>query len=236
MSASAQAFDGFATAYDAAVTLERSHGFFLAHLPLRRERVLDAGCGSGLLALELSRHFRGVVALDISEPMLAIARRKRNAPNIEYQLCDVNAFSSQPAFDAIVSHTMLHHLSDIPAILEKFRRWLVPGGSLILLDCVARAPGFVPRWSVLYRTCASLQFALDVFRHNFSDALTLLRFRSCSAWIAHQQSDRYFSPAQFRELYAASLPGAQFTRVKGLMGVLWNASNRGREAGPPFAK
>jgi ubiquinone/menaquinone biosynthesis C-methylase UbiE len=233
MNAGAQAFDRFATEYDSAVSIERSHDFFLAHLPVRRECVLDVGCGSGLLSFELSRYFRRVVALDISEPMLAIARRKRSACNIEYQHSDVNAFSSEPVFDAIVSHTMLHHLSDIPAILQKFRRWLVPGGSLILLDCVTRLPGFISRWSIPHRTYAFLQFTPDVFKYRLRDAFTLLRFRSCRAWIAHLKSDRYFSPTEFREIYAASLPGAQFKTVKGFMGVLWTASScQGRPTEP----
>jgi ubiquinone/menaquinone biosynthesis C-methylase UbiE len=232
MNPGAQAFDKFASEYDAAASIERSHKFFLAHLPLRRECVLDVGCGSGLLSFELSRYFRRVVALDISEPMLDIARRKRSASNIDYQLRDVAAFSSEPAFDAIVSHTMLHHLTDIPAILGKFRRWLVPGGSLILVDCIRCLPAFISRWSIFHRSCAFLQFTPDVIKHSLRDAFILLRFRTCGAWVAHLQSDRYFPPAEFREVYGSSLPGAQITRVKSFMGVFWTAPN-GQEKWKP---
>jgi ubiquinone/menaquinone biosynthesis C-methylase UbiE len=223
MNVSPQSFDDFAARYDAAVSLERAHGFFLEHLPTSRNRVLDVGCGSGPLSLELSRHFRHVVALDLSEPMLAIARKQRGAPNIDYRVCDANGFASAPVFDAIVSHTTLHHLPDIPATLANMKSWLAPHGRLLIIDCVARLPVFVPRWSIFYRSHAAMQFVPDVVRRGLPGAVTLLRFRACRAWIAHRQSDRYFSPAEFRRVYAESLPGAQFTRMKSFMGVIWTA-------------
>ena len=223
---SPQSFDVFAARYDAAVSLERTHGFFLDRLPANRNSVLDVGCGSGLLSLELSHHFRQVLALDISEPMLAVARKKRGAPNIDYRLCDANAFASAAVFDAIVSHTTLHHLPDVPATLAKLKSWLVPGGRLMIVDCVARLPDFVPRWSILYRAHALMQFMPDVVRRGPKGAFTLLRFRACRVWIAHCQSDRYFSPAEFRRVYTEALPGAQVTRMKNFMGVVWTAPSR----------
>ena len=224
-----QAFDSFATAYDAAVSIERTHDFFLANLPTRRECVLDVGCGSGVLSFELSRHFRHVVALDISEPMLAIARERRSASNIEYRLCDASAFSSEPVFDAVVSHTTFHHLADVSAVLARLRGCLAPGGRLILLDCVARLPRFIPRWNMLYRTHASLRFLPDVIRRGSTEARILLRFRSSQPWIAHRQSDRYLSRAEFRDVYGRALPGAQLTKLRSFMGVLWTAMDEGME-------
>ena len=223
MNVSPQSFDVFAARYDAAVSLERAHGFFLEHLPASRNRVLDVGCGSGLLSLELSRHFRHVLALDLSEPLLAIARSRRSAPNIDYRLGDVDGFASAAVFDAIVSHTTLHHLPDVPATLARLKRWLAPHGRLILIDCVARLPVFVPRWSLCYRALAAMQFVPDVVRRGPRNAVTLLRFRACRAWIAHRQSDRYFSPTEFKRVYAEALPGAEFTRMKSFMGVVWTA-------------
>src|ERR1700759_426421 len=101
-------FDHMAELYDAATSIERKHEFFLENLPRRRGRVLDIGCGTGLLAWELSKHFESVLAIDISEPMLAIARAKRSAPNIEYRLADASAAVIEGTFDAIVSHTTFH--------------------------------------------------------------------------------------------------------------------------------
>jgi ubiquinone/menaquinone biosynthesis C-methylase UbiE len=226
MKESPQSFDVFATRYDSAVSIERAHGFFLDHLPTKRDCALDVGCGSGLLSLELSRHFRQVIALDISEPMLALARKKRSAPNIDYRLCDADGFAGEAVFDAIVSHTTLHHLPNVPATLAKLKSWLAPNGRLMIVDCVARLPGFIPRWSIFYRAYALMQFIPDIIRRGPKAAGTLLLFRSCRAWIEHRTSDRYFSPREFRQVYTASLPDAQFTRMKSFMGVLWAAPVR----------
>ena len=223
MNSSPQSFDEFAVQYDDAASLERKHDFFVEHLPLGRDSVLDVGCGTGLLSHELSRHFRSVVALDISEPMLTIARKKRSSPNIDYRLSNVDDFSTETEFDAIVSHTMFHHLPSVPTTLERLKKWLAPGGRLIAVDCIARFPRFIPRWSTLYRAHATMQFLPDILRRGPKTAGALLRFRTCRAWIAHLQSDRYFSPTRFREIYSASLPGAQFTRLKIFVGVVWAA-------------
>ena len=204
---SAQSFDGFAAQYDEAASLERKHDFFVDNLPHRRESVLDVGCGTGLLSHELSRHFRAVVALDISEPMLAVARKKRSASNIDYRLCDVNRFSSEVRFDAIVSHTAFHHLPEIPATLSKLKGFLAPHGRLIAVDCIARFPAIIPRWSPFYRIYAALHFLPDRVYRGAGAARTLWRFRTCRAWIAHLKSDQYFSPSRFRKVYAACLPG-----------------------------
>jgi ubiquinone/menaquinone biosynthesis C-methylase UbiE len=226
MTTSAQSFDGFAEQYDEAASLERKHGFFLDNLPRKRESVLDVGCGSGLLSHELSRHFRTVVALDISEPMLAVARKKRSAPNIDYRLCDVNRFSTEARFDAVVSHTAFHHLPEIPATLGRLKNLLTPHGRLIAVDCIARFPALIPRWSLFYRVYAALQVLPDRLQRGAGAARTLWRFRTCRAWIAHLKSDQYFSPARFREVYTSCLPGAQFVRLKTFMAVIWTAPGK----------
>ena len=223
MNSSPQSFDELAAQYDDAASLERKHDFFVEHLPLKKDSVLDVGCGTGLLSHELSRHFRSVVALDISEPMLAIARKKRSTPNIDYRLCNVDDFSSETGFDAIVSHTMFHHLPSVPATLARLKQWLAPQGRLLAVDCVTRLPKRMPRWTALYRAHATVQVVPDILQRGPHAAWALLRFRTSRGWIAHLQSDRYFSPTQFREIYSASLPGAQFTRMRTFMGVVWTA-------------
>ena len=216
-----QSFDHFAEHYDQAVSLERDHAFFLKHLPQRRRRVLDVGCGTGLLAYELSQYFESVVAIDLSAPMLAIARRKRSAANIDYREADADHLAIDETYDAIVSHTTFHHLQNISATLSALTAALEPGGRLILVDNVARWT-FVPRCGyTLSIISACARFTPDTLRRGFSPAWCLFRFRTSRPWMDHIRSDRYLSPVQFREVYGRDPPGASFTPLKYFIGVVW---------------
>jgi ubiquinone/menaquinone biosynthesis C-methylase UbiE len=223
VAANPQSFDHLAEQYDLAASLERRPDFFLAHLPRQRLRVLDVGCGTGILACDLSRHFESVVAIDISEPMLAIARAKRAAGNVEYRLADANRLAPGEAFDAIVSHTTFHHLDNIPETLARLKASLSPGGRLILIDLIDRWPRFVRRCSAFYIAAACAALPVDVLRRGFRGAFLLLRFRVSRSWLEHLKSDRYYSAAEFRELYGRHLPGASFTPMRYFMGVVWQS-------------
>lgn len=236
VSTDVQSFDDFAAQYDRAVAIEARYEFVLTELPTASGSVLEIGCGTGLLAQELSRRFRAVVAVDISAPMLAIARQKRAAPNIIYHHCDANTVPAGLSFDAIVSHSVFHHFADIPAIVTKLKTCLAPGGRLIIVDRVRRVPGFVPRWALLYRLRAVLRCPRDVIHHGLAAALLLFRFRCSRRWISHLQSDRYLSPAGFRRVYGELLPGAVFAERDGFMRVAWTAAAGPRPASGTFVR
>jgi ubiquinone/menaquinone biosynthesis C-methylase UbiE len=233
-----RSFDHIAEAYDDAVSLERNHDFFIRHLPERRGRVLDVGCGTGLLAFALSKKFEAVTAIDISGPMLDIARRKRAAANVEYRLADANRLALEKKFDAIVSHTAFHHLENIPETLSQLKAALAPGGRLILIDIVNRWPGIVRRFSAVNIAAACMKFPGDLLRHGPGGARCLWRFRVSRPWLEHHQAERDLHPsaAEFRELYGRHLPGAAFTRMWHFMGVVWQSPSSVAEEGAPQAK
>ena len=85
---------------NAFVSLERKHDFFIRHLPERRGRVLDVGCGVGLPRLgaapSASIPWYAMVRT-FSEPMLAIARRKRAAANMECRRANANGLALEGA-------------------------------------------------------------------------------------------------------------------------------------------
>ena len=111
--------------------------------PARAPRILDAGTGSGTLALAAARrwpHAR-VAALDVSPGMLAIARAAAEAglgsperARLAFVLGDVadpQAAGVAPAsIDAAVSSFVLHLVPDRAAALAGLRRVLRPGGVL----------------------------------------------------------------------------------------------------------
>jgi SAM-dependent methyltransferase len=62
--------------------------------------VLDAGCGTGRVAVELARHGIDVVGTDRDASMLATARRL--APDVEFVECDLTALDLGRTFDVVV--------------------------------------------------------------------------------------------------------------------------------------
>ncbi len=109
----------------------------VARLNVRdRMRVLEVACGTGIV----TRHLRDalplstrLVATDLSEPMLAFARRKfEGDSSIEWQQADALALPfDDGSFDAIVCQFGLMFVPDKPAALREMHRVLAPGGQLL---------------------------------------------------------------------------------------------------------
>lgn len=215
-----RSFDHLVDEFDFAASLKRRPDFFLKHLPKRRRRALDVGCGTGTLAHELARHFDSVLAIDISEPMLAFARKKRSAPNLEYRRADANALELEGEFDAIVSHTTFHHLEDVGKTLATLRAALAPEGRIVIIDMVSEREASS---RYVYASHAFVVFIPNIFYHGLRAAVRLFRFQTSRAWLDHLTTDCFLTEAGFREVYGQVLPGASFTRFKYFVGVVWQA-------------
>ncbi len=98
-------------------------------------RVLDLGCGTGYLYLELLARGLEMTGVDLSRDMLA-ALEKRIPPAAPSRLveADVAAFlqRADDAYDGIVCSALLHHLYDYRAVLAQACRVLKPGGLLLI--------------------------------------------------------------------------------------------------------
>ncbi|MEM1058397.1 MAG: methyltransferase domain-containing protein [Verrucomicrobiota bacterium] len=118
-------------------------GAMLDALGVRADSVLiDFGCGTGEFALHEARRCGRVIAVDVSERMLAAARRKleqAGLANVEFHHAGflTYAHAGSPA-DAIASTFALHHLPDFwkGVALERLHGMLRPGGRFYLRDVV----------------------------------------------------------------------------------------------------
>ena len=99
-----------------------------------RARVLEIGCGVGRLTRVLSSRATSVVALDVSERMLEIAKRHNAAlANVEWVLGDGSTLAAieSVSVDACVSHVVFQHIPDPETTLSyvaEMGRVLRPGG------------------------------------------------------------------------------------------------------------
>lgn len=127
-------------------------------------RVLELGCGSGWVGLELvaSTGCR-LVGLDASpgqvERARAAAERAGLADRATFRLDGPGAAAGPPpdgSFDLVVMHAFVHHLAteEIRAVLAEASAWLRPGGAAVLLEPVVRdgaadPAGPAARWLAL---------------------------------------------------------------------------------------
>lgn len=109
----------------------------VARLKLREGmRVLEVACGTGIVTRRLREALPAsakLIATDLSEPMLAFARRKfSSGESIEWQQADALAlpFADQ-SFDAVLCQFGLMFVPDKPAALREMHRVLASGGQLL---------------------------------------------------------------------------------------------------------
>ncbi len=130
-----------ASTYDAVAAPMTTRGVdAVARLELRGdETVLDAGCGTGqVTATLLERLPRGrVIALDASERMLEVARKRLGgaAGRVSFVRADLEEpLGLESPVDAIVSTSTFHWVRDHDALFRHLAEALRPGGQLVV-DC-----------------------------------------------------------------------------------------------------
>jgi SAM-dependent methyltransferase len=138
--------DDFRSSYDAVAEVY-ARTFFdeLSRKPFDRELLdafaalvpqataLDVGCGPGHVGRYLSERGMDVVGVDLSPAMIEIARRLN--PAMRFEIADMRSLPmADGTMGAVAAFYSLIHVprTEVPAVLEEFRRVLVPSGRLLL--------------------------------------------------------------------------------------------------------
>ncbi len=94
-------------------------------------RLLDAGCGAGLLALLASLRGAQVAALDAAPGLVAIARRR--LPGAEVREGDLEALPfADASFDAVTAVNSVFYAADMAAAMRELARVVQPGGRVVV--------------------------------------------------------------------------------------------------------
>jgi SAM-dependent methyltransferase len=133
------------------------------------DRVLDVGCGTGVLARAAADRVADesqVTGLDLNEGMLAVARRLR--PQIDWRQGDATKLPlAAESYDVVVSQFSLMYFPDRTAAIREMVRVLKPAGRLAVAvwGPYERATGYVILTEIAKRRCG--QAAADVLTAPF---------------------------------------------------------------------
>jgi len=115
-----------------------THSLVIDQLDDTKElKVLDFGCGTGLLLEKLAEEKSDAVLIgvDISPKMLSLAKKRLDKKRVTLkQLTSKKLPLPRSSIDVVLSVSNLHHLDTPTKYLQEFERVLRPGGVLIILD------------------------------------------------------------------------------------------------------
>jgi SAM-dependent methyltransferase len=192
-----------------------------AHLPYYAELarqasgdILELACGTGQLTVPLASAGLRITGLDLSEPMLCIARERAAAANasVEFVLGDMRSFSLGRQFALIFiarnSLLHLHSTDDILAAFAKVRQHLAPGGIFAYdifnpnVHLLARPAG--PRFPVMQVETEAFG-QLSVEQTNDYDAATQVGY---ARWYvsAPGKPDAWVLSLDLRNIFPQELP------------------------------
>jgi ubiquinone/menaquinone biosynthesis C-methylase UbiE len=109
--------------------------------PRKHWRMLDIATGAGHTAATFAPHVARVIASDITEEMLAEAKRlaeRKGLANVEVVAAEAERLPFEDSsFDLVTCRIAAHHFADIPAFLSEVRRVVKMGGIFALVDNLA---------------------------------------------------------------------------------------------------
>ncbi|HVY81757.1 MAG TPA: bifunctional 2-polyprenyl-6-hydroxyphenol methylase/3-demethylubiquinol 3-O-methyltransferase UbiG [Steroidobacteraceae bacterium] len=110
--------------------------FVAERAQLRGARVLDVGCGGGLLCEALVQAGAQVTGIDLAEGMIEVAKlhAAEQSLSIDYRVADAESLAATEAgtFDVMTCMEMLEHVPAPQATLATLARLVRPGGSVFI--------------------------------------------------------------------------------------------------------
>ncbi|MDF5731913.1 MAG: bifunctional 2-polyprenyl-6-hydroxyphenol methylase/3-demethylubiquinol 3-O-methyltransferase UbiG [Rhizonema sp. PD38] len=106
----------------------------------RSHKIVEIGCGGGILSEYIARQGFNVTGIDISEGAIEVAKQHALLDNIEieYQTGSVYQLSfPNNSFDVVVSSDFLEHIEDLDKAISEMSRILKSGG-IFVFDTIAR--------------------------------------------------------------------------------------------------
>ena len=102
--------------------------------PFKNIRILDIGCGGGLLSEPMSRLGASVVGIDASEKNIQVAKlhAKKNKLKIDYKVASPEKLKTKVKFDVILNMEIVEHVEDINFFIKESSKLLRKDGIMFI--------------------------------------------------------------------------------------------------------
>jgi 2-polyprenyl-6-hydroxyphenyl methylase/3-demethylubiquinone-9 3-methyltransferase len=102
--------------------------------PLRNIKILDIGCGGGLLSEPMCRLGASVVGIDASKKNIEVAKfhAKKNKLKIDYKIASPEQLKTKKKFDVILNMEIVEHVQDINFFIKESSKLLKKNGIMFI--------------------------------------------------------------------------------------------------------
>ncbi|WHT47548.1 class I SAM-dependent methyltransferase [Sporosarcina thermotolerans] len=138
-----EAYTNFALVYDELMT-DIPYDAYVELLSLsldglKNRRIIDIGCGTGLLSVKLAKAGADVTGIDLSADMLEVAKKRANALSMPIQFIEqpMQEIEGTPEYDgAVIAIDSLNYLPDRESVLQTFKgiHSILKNGGLLMFD------------------------------------------------------------------------------------------------------
>lgn len=171
--------------------------------------VLDFGCGTGLIANEISPLVQQIHAIDFSHNMIELAKtkaQKHQIKNIEYRQATIfDSYLKPASYDVILCFHVLHLLESAEQVVSRMHKLLKPEGLIVsVTPCMAEKPFMNGLFSVLYKlglTPKINPLKLQDLKKLFTEG----SFKIIDHHLLPKTSNEYFTVFKKQHIYSGQL-------------------------------
>ena len=195
--------------------------FVIRNIP-RGSKVLDIGCGMGLLSQKLARRAVAVTGIDLSEQDIERAHKGNINKRVTFDVMNGEDLKFEPEiFDIVVSRFVFHHLNEEIA-QKQISRVLKKGGKLIVIDIINEFFWPHSRALVLLSTIVkmglleSIKILPELCYFFKKERMAHMREDLKKLRLSHKKTLK-----DFRETYLKYYPGARIGRIFCAAYMIW---------------
>jgi len=101
-----------------------------------KKTVLEIACGTGYWTEQIAGSAASILATDVNESVIEIAKNRNNSDNVSFKVADMHTLTVDKTYDALFGGFIWSHilLEELDNFLQKIRSFIKPGGTIAFMD------------------------------------------------------------------------------------------------------